>query len=157
VERVPARILPDGVAEPDVAAEGVHRVVGEDPPRVVDIEARREGLVEEPGLGEADGAVLYSIAAADAEEDLPALAEEVALGEVEGAEHAVLRAVAAANREDPGGLLGHVDVDDDLVLRGAGRGLGLDLVEVVQVGQSLLGSGELLAGEEIALRHRDFA
>ena len=116
VHRVPARVLPDGVAEPDVAAERVDRVVGQDAPGVEDVEAGRQGPVEEPGLGEADGAGLEILAAAQAEEHLPALAEEVALREVESAEDAVLRAVAAADREEAGGLLGHVDVDDDLVL-----------------------------------------
>src|SRR6185295_1529766 len=110
-------------------------------PGVEDVEAGREGPVEEPGLGETDGPGLQLLTAAQAEEHLPALAEEVALREVEGAEDAVLGAVAAADREETGGLLGHVDVDDDLVLGGPGGGLGLDLVEVVEVGQPLLGPG----------------
>src|SRR5690349_1594726 len=157
VHRVDPRVLSERMAEPDVAAEGLDGVVGQDPAGVEEIEAGREGPVEEPRLGEADGAGLEVLAAAQAEEHLPALAEKVALGEVEGAEHAVLGAVAAAYREEAGGLLGHVDVDDDLVLRGAGSGLGLDLVEVVQVGEALLGPGQLLAREEVALRHRDLA
>src|SRR6185295_4121220 len=77
VQRVPPGVLPERVAEPDVAAEGVDGVVGQDPPGIEDVEAGREGPVEEPGLGEPDGAGLQALAAAQAEEHLPALAEEV--------------------------------------------------------------------------------
>src|SRR6266478_8483670 len=155
VDCVPARVLPEGVPEPDIATQGVDRVVGQDAAGVEDVEAGGEWLVEEPGLGEADGAGLEVLATPQAEEHLPALAEKVPLRQVEGAEDAVLGAVAASDREEPGGLLGDVDVDDDLVLGGPGGGFGLDLVEVVEIGQLLLRAGELLAREEVPLRHRE--
>src|SRR4026207_1638552 len=152
---VPAGVLPEGMPEPDGAAPGGAGVGGGGPARVEEIEAGGERAIEEPGLGEADRPGLDILAAPDAQEHLPALAEEVALGEVEGAEDAVLGAVAAADREEAGRLLGPVDGAGALVLGGPGRGLGLDLVEVVEVGQPLLGSRELLAREEVALGPRD--
>src|SRR5713101_3952082 len=157
VDQVPPRIVAERMAHPDIAAQGIDGVVVEDAPIVVQIEARGQGSVEEPGLGEADGALLGGGAAAQAEEYLPPAAEEVVLRKVESAEGAVLGAVAAADREEASGLLGHLDVDDDLVLGRAGRGLGLDLLEVVQVAQLLLRPLELLGGEEVALVHGDLA
>src|SRR4029077_3268687 len=107
VDCVPARVLPEGVPEPDITTQGVDRVVGQDAARIEDVEAGRERLVEEPGLGEPDGAGLEVRATPQAEEHLPALAEEVPLRQVEGAEDAVLGAVAAADGQEAGGLLGY--------------------------------------------------
>ena len=145
------------MTHPDIAAQGIDGVVIEDAPVIVQVEACGEGSIEEPGLGEADGALLGAGAPAQAKEHLPAPAEEIVLGEVEGAEGAVLGAVAAANGEEAGRLLRHLDVDDDLVLGGARRRPRLHLVEVVQVAQLLLRPGELLGGEQVPLVHGDLA
>src|SRR6266542_2552751 len=157
VEGVPARVVPDGIGEPDVAAEGVDGVIREDSPIVEQVEARRQRPVEQPGLREAHRAQLGVRAAAQPDEHLPAAAEEVSLGEVHRSEQAVLGAVTTADGEEARRLLGHVDVDDDLVLGGAGDGGGVDLLEIVQVRELLLGAGELLGREQIALGHGDLA
>src|SRR5216683_1177208 len=145
------------MTHPHIATQGIDGVVIEDAPVIVQVEARGERPVEEPGLRKADGTLLSLGAAAQTEEHLPASAEEVVLGEVEGAESAVLRAVAAADREEARGLLRHLDVDDDLVLGGPRYGLGLDLLEIVEVLELLLGALQLLRGEEIAFGHGDLA
>src|SRR5262249_31352836 len=125
-------------------------------PAVVEqVEPRRERPVEQPGLGEVDAAVLHLCAAGDHQAHDPAASEEVPLREVQRADQAIGRAVPATDREEAGGFLGDVDRDDDLVLGRPGRGRRVDLVEVVQVDQLLLGAGELLRRVEIAFRHRD--
>src|SRR6266850_919153 len=156
-------VLYGGGGESDVAV-----VVGEDAREVgPDGGEVSLGGIEEAVAGVApdgpaedridDGALLGARAAAQAEEHLPAPAEEIVLGEVEGAEGAVLGAVAAADGEEAGGLLRHLDVDDDLVLGGTRRRPRLHLLEVVQVAQLLLGPGELLGGEQVPLVHGDLA
>src|SRR5262249_38885289 len=127
----PARVVPEGRPEADVAADGALRVVLVDPAVAEEIEAGGERTIEEPGVGDAEVAVLGRGAAAKPDGHLEAAPEEVVLGEVHGAEGAVLGAVTAAHGEETGGLLRHLDVDDDLVLGGARGGLGVDLLEVV--------------------------
>src|SRR5215470_7974503 len=162
VEGVPAGEVPDGPRKPYVAAQRVDVVVLRPsvlvhPSVVEEIEPRCERTVEEPGIREADGRLLSRLAAAHAEEQLVALAEEVVLRQVQRAQGAVLGAVPAADRKHAGRLFRDVDVDDDLVLGGARDGLGLDLLEVVQVRQLLLRADQLLRREEVALGHRKLA
>src|SRR5438105_10784236 len=85
VDQVPPRVVTQGMTHPDIAAQRIDGVVIEDAPVIVQVEARGEGSIEEPGLGEADGALLGAGAPAQAKEHLPAPAEEIVLGEVEGA------------------------------------------------------------------------
>ena len=125
--------------------------------RVVDVEADREGPVEEPGLGEADDALLGLRAGADPRRRFPALPEEVALRDVDRPEEAVDGREAAADREQAGRPLDHVDVHDDLRLVGAGRRRDVDGFEKAEVEQPLARPLHLLQREELALHERDLA
>src|SRR5499433_727234 len=153
----PARVVPEGSPEAEVTSDGALGVVLIDPTVAEEIEAGGERTIEEPGIGDADGPLLDGPTAADPDGHLEASPEEVVLGKVHRADGAVLGAVAAAHGEEAGGLLRDVDVDDDLVLGRARSGLDVDLLEVVQVGQLLLGPLELLRREEIAFGHGNFA
>src|SRR5712692_8071700 len=155
VERADARVVADRMPEANVATERVDAVVGEYAAVVEQVEACRQRAIEEPGLGEADLPLLDLFAAAKPEEHFPALAEEVALGQVDGAQRAVLGAEAAADGEEPRRLLSDVDVDDDLVLRRAGRGGRVDLVEVVQVREPLFRALHLRRREQLPFGHGD--
>src|SRR3990170_476610 len=120
VAREPTPVLGERVAQPQAAAERVVVVLRVLAPRVEQVEARRQLAVEQPWLGEADHALLAIGARADPDRRLPAAAEEVALRQVDRADEAVHRRVAAADAEEAGRLLGHLDVDDDLRLVGPG-------------------------------------
>src|SRR4029077_1477361 len=94
------------MAEPQVGAQRIVLVLVERPPRAEEIDAGRQRPVEEPGLREADLTLLGVGAGPDAQAELPAAAQEVVLGDVEGADEAVGRGVAAADREEAGRPLG---------------------------------------------------
>src|SRR5947207_6926862 len=125
--------------------------------RVVEVEADCQGAIEEPGLREADHALLGLGARTDARRGVPAAAEEVPLGDVDTAEKAVDGREAAADREDAGGPLDDVDVHDDLRLVGAGRRVDVHGLEEAEVDQALARALHFLEGEELALLERNFA
>ena len=157
VSEVPAPVFLEGVAETEGPARRRVGIVLEHPRGAVEVEPGRQRPVEEPGIGEADDALLGEGTGPDADRRLVALAQEVALGEVDGAHEAVGRGVAAADREDAGRLLGDLDVDDDLGLVGSGAGGDVDHVEVAEVDESLPGPRQLLQREQVTLDHGDLA
>ena len=154
---MPSPVLEERVAEAEPEAELVVVVVGEVAGRAEQIEAGGQGAVEEPGLGEAHDALLGVGPQSQADRGFPPAPQEVALGEVDGAEEAVRRGEATTEREDPGGPLLDFHVDDDLRLVGAGRGADVDHFEEPEIVQPLLGPLHLLEGEQLALVHGDLA
>ena len=157
VAEVPAPELLEGVAQPQTAAEGAVVVLQELPLRAKEVESGGERAIEEPGLGEAQLSLLDVGARADLDGGKPAAAQEVVLREIDGAEDAVRRGEAAADREEAGRPLRHVDVDDDLRLVGPGRRVHLDLFEVAEVGEALLAALQLPQRENLALGHLQLA
>src|SRR6266571_4095826 len=153
----PAPVFPERVADARPTPERLVVVLGELLELFVDVGAGRQRRIEEPRVREAQGALLGRGAGPDPERHLPAPPQEVVLDEVDRADERVHRRVAATDREEPGGPLGHVDVDDDLALVRAGVRRHVHPVEVVQVHQPLAGALELLQGEEVALDHRNLA
>ena len=127
------------------------------PDALVDVEAGRQGPVEQPRLGEADGALLRVSAGADPDRRLPAPAQEVPLGQVDRADQGVDRRVAAADAEDAGRSLHDLDVHDDLGLVGAGLGRDVHAVEIAQVHELLPGAVPFLERVELALAERELA
>src|SRR5438874_1577370 len=86
---------------------------------------------------------------------LPAPPEEVALRQVDGADEAVHRRVAAAEAEQPGRLLGHVHVNDDLGLVRPRLRRDVHLLEVSEVHELLACPLLLLQGVQVTLVQRD--
>src|SRR5574341_1535403 len=157
VPEIPPPELGERVAEPQTRAQRLVLVLDEVTLRLVEVEPRRERPVEQPRLGETDHPLPADAARADAERRLPATTEEVPLREVDRADEAVHRGVAAAEAEDPGGALGDVHVDDDLGLVGPGLRGHLHLLEISQVHEPLARAVLLLQRVQVAFVERDLA
>src|SRR2546428_12066113 len=113
---MPAPVFLEGVAHTQPRADRPVGIVREDPARAEDVEAGRQRPVEEPRVREADDALLGQGARAGAQRGLVAFAQEVALGEIDGADEAVGRGVSTADGEDALSLPRDLNTDDDIRL-----------------------------------------
>ena len=86
-----------------------------------------------------------------------ALAEEVLLFHGTAEEHAVGGGVAGAEADGAGVLVLHLDLDVDFAGVVGGHGLDVDLLEVFELVQALVGAAQLGAREHVAVGQLDLA
>src|SRR5262249_3351126 len=133
-----AEVLAQRQAEAEAAAHGVRivglkialqRLLGED------VDAGQDAVIEEIRVREAEVEAAGVLAVLHRALDEVPASEQVALGDADLGEEALLSRIAARDGELAGGLLFDVDIDDDAVGRRArfvGDADGLEVVEVLQ-------------------------
>ncbi|KAF5036542.1 hypothetical protein DSECCO2_574020 [anaerobic digester metagenome] len=151
------RVFAERIREAELAAGGrlLEVVVGL--VDLVDIRAHGQIGVVDARVGERQDTAAGLAAEHALELGVVALAEEVLLLDGAAEEHAVGGRVARAQADGAGVLVLDLDLDVHFARIVRGHGLDVDLFEVFELVQALVGTAQLGAREEVAVGQLDFA
>jgi len=151
------RVFPKRIGETNLAAGGVLLEVVIGPVESIDIGAGGQVGVVDPGVGEGENTPARLAAEHALELGVVALAEEVLLLDRAAEEHAVRGGVTGTQADGTGVLVLDLDLDVHFGRIVRGHGLDVDLFEVFELVQALVGAAQLGTGEEIAVGELHFA